>query len=321
MHCLLCLSNSGGHIVPGLAFADYLRRQGHGVTLAAYAGETSQKMLQNESDVIWLNSKKYGKETLGDLKKLARAVRPLNAVVGFGGYIGLLGTIVGTWTQKKVFIFEANSVLGTANKISLPFTSRLFSYFPLKGKKINVIGSPAEDNFEAVTIRPQVRKVLLLAGSLGSKTLSPIYESLAAEFPQIEFTESVGTRGEKGRDRQNLRLLPLVARSSYSSFDLVITRAGGTTVAELTKMGIPFIMIPSPYVKNDHQTKNAAALKAATGAPVIEEKAATTERLKAEIASLLPREERQELHRKLQAFKHDDVSKTALALIETCLKK
>lgn len=305
MKFLLLVSNSGGHIYPSLSLDRYLISKGDTCKFLIVNKSPSNYLVpQDRSISIEATSLKKLKKA--DLKKVKTAVEEADVVIGFGGFVSFIGIAYGYFKNKKTYVFEANSTLGSANRWSLPFVNKVFSYFPLKSKKAINIGTTREDTFYKTKLRVEVKRVLLLSGSLGSKTLLSKYVELAKENPHLSFTMSLGTRNKVEVDcPKNLKTVTYLSANNYSNYDLVVMRAGATTIAEMNKLGIPYILIPSPYVKNDHQRKNAYFMKA-YGIFVIEEDEKAEEITKA-IESYMPYEKRIDIQKEIQTLTHDNV--------------
>lgn len=317
MRFCVFLANSGGHIVPGLALADYLQAQGHGVELIAADRPASRRLLKGRA-ATFIPSAKVGFKTVGDSYKLRSASLKADALIGFGGYLGVCAYLQSVLTGRPLFQFEANSTYGSANRLGRRRAKKTIGWFDLDGAA--ALGSPAEDGLTECRIKPRLSKVLLLGGSLGSKTLREIEIATAAELTELQFTLASGLRAEKGSAQMpNLREVPFVDRHRYRDYDLIVARAGGTTIAELARIGMPAILIPSPYVKNDHQRLNAEALRKRVSVPVVEEKEGSAGLVKA-IKSLTDSKRRLELHQELLAISHRDVCKNCVRVILEELK-
>lgn len=269
MRYLIFLSNSGGHIMPGLAFGNYLKNKGKKVTYVASKQKTSKLLIKDEC--FWINSNTICKESLKDIKSLKEIAKDYDIFVGCGGYVSLLGSIIAPLCNKRLYLFEANSTIGESNKIGKLFAKNIFSYYAFNNKKIKNIGSPVEDEFSYTEIKFSLKKILLLGGSQGSKTLCQKYYDLADNNKNLTFYMSLGVNGKLNNSLSNLIVKDFVKREDYKNYDLIISRAGGTTIAEVIKCGIPLILIPSPYVKNNHQRKNANKISKLVNVKIVEE--------------------------------------------------
>lgn len=305
MKFLLLVSNSGGHIYPALALDTYLLSKGD-TSKFLTIDKSPSTFLVPQDRRISIEAGSIRKLNKSDLKKVKEAVEETDVIIGFGGFVSFIGIAYGYFKSKKCYTFEANSILGSANKWSLPFVKKVFGYFPLNNKKAMNVGTPREDTFHKIKLRMEVKKVLLLSGSLGSKTLLNKYIELVKENPHLNFTMSLGTRNKTNIECPgNLKTVTYLSATNYKNYDLVIMRAGATTIAEMNKLGLPYILIPSPYVKNDHQRKNASFMKN-YGIVVIEEDEETGEITNA-IRSMMSYEKRMQVQKDILSLAHNDV--------------
>mgnify|MGYP001384105215 CR=1 FL=1 len=210
-----------------------------------------------------------------------------DAAVGVGGYAS--GPLLYAASQLKIpyLIQEQNSFAGITNKI-LGKDAELIcvafkgmeKFFP--AEKIRITGNPIRKEAvdienkrfaaaELLSLSPHKKTILLTGGSLGSGTLnksmySGLDKILAADVQLIWQTgkyyyQSVMEQ-MKGKEHPNIKVLEFLHRMdlAYAAADLVISRAGAGTIAELCAVKKPVILVPSPNVAEDHQTKNAIAL-------------------------------------------------------------
>ncbi len=210
-----------------------------------------------------------------------------DAAVGVGGYAS--GPLLYAASQLNIpyLIQEQNSFAGITNKI-LGKDAELIcvafkgmeKFFP--AEKIRITGNPIRKDAvdienkrfaaaELLSLSPHKKTILLTGGSLGSRTLNKsmflgLDKILAADVQLIWQTgkyyyQSV-LEQMKGREHPNIKVLEFLHRMdlAYAASDLVISRAGAGTIAELCAVKKPAILVPSPNVAEDHQTKNAVAL-------------------------------------------------------------
>jgi UDP-N-acetylglucosamine--N-acetylmuramyl-(pentapeptide) pyrophosphoryl-undecaprenol N-acetylglucosamine transferase len=243
-----------------------------------------------------------------------------DVVVGVGGFAS--GPVLKAAVRKKIpaVLQEQNSYAGVTNKmlsldvakicVAYPNMSR---YFP--PEKIVLTGNPVRKNLIGADISKEVAikyfnlkedgpVVLLVGGSLGARTLN---ESVLANLELIRnseaqliwqtgsyyYPEILERLGENKPD--NLFVHEFVSRMdlAYAVADLVISRAGAGTISELSLLGKPCILVPSPNVAEDHQTKNALALVENNAAMLIKD-ADSREQLLKETFSLLSDKKRLE---------------------------
>ncbi|MDI3505762.1 MAG: UDP-N-acetylglucosamine--N-acetylmuramyl-(pentapeptide) pyrophosphoryl-undecaprenol [Bacteroidota bacterium] len=231
------------------------------------------------------------------LFKLLKSVRAANKIiadfrpdiaVGVGGYAS--GPILKAASSKGIptLLQEQNSYAGVTNKMLAEKATTICvayegmeRFFPKE--KIVLTGNPcrqdlviSEENrrlgYEFFHLDPSRKTILMVGGSLGARTLNA---SLVAALPDIArsdvqviwqcgkyYYEDMSRLEREGRLPANVRLYDFVSRMdyAYSVADLVISRAGAGSISELCLLQKPVILVPSPNVAEDHQTKNALAL-------------------------------------------------------------
>ncbi len=236
----------------------------------------------------------------GEARAILRAFRP-DAVVGTGGYASYPLVKAAAKMKIPTAVHESNAVPGLttqmlenyAGKIMVGFESCRKHY--RRPEKVVVTGTPVRGDFFLMT-KQEAKKALGVDGgkplivsfwgSLGASGMNcQMVDFLALEAAKQPFyhIHSAGTQGypmmqealrERGVDlkahpglqlREYIYDMALVMRAA----DLVLCRAGASTISELTALGTPALMVPSPYVTNNHQEKNARALEEAGGAAVL----------------------------------------------------
>jgi UDP-N-acetylglucosamine--N-acetylmuramyl-(pentapeptide) pyrophosphoryl-undecaprenol N-acetylglucosamine transferase len=214
------------------------------------------------------------------------AARKPDIVLG-GGYVGGPMVLAAALRRIPAALMEADAHLGFANRLAVPFARRVFLSFPVEGRdgeRYRITGRPIPVRSRAVPAAaardhfglPHDGPVLgVFGGSLGALALNDlVIEAFGAEGPAV-----LHICGERDFER----LAPKVTRpdyrlvaftddigAAYSTADLVLARAGGS-VWELAAAGRPVVLVPSPNVTADHQTKNARFFERGGGAVVVPE--------------------------------------------------
>jgi UDP-N-acetylglucosamine--N-acetylmuramyl-(pentapeptide) pyrophosphoryl-undecaprenol N-acetylglucosamine transferase len=208
---------------------------------------------------------------------VVRRVKP-DVVLGLGGYITFPGGMMATLCGKPVVLHEQNSVAGMANKVLARVADRVFTAFPQVLKAGQWVGNPLRQAFTQQA-SPAVRfagrsgplQVLVVGGSLGAKALNDIVPQALALIPADERPQVIHQSGAKQIDvlRANYEaagvqaeLTPFIdeTASAFAKADLVICRAGASTVTELAAVGAAALFVPFPFAVDDHQTTNAEFL-------------------------------------------------------------
>lgn len=232
-------------------------------------------------------------------KKIIKEFDP-DVVIGAGGYV--TGPVI--WAAKKLgkktFIHEQNSVVGLSNKyltkyadkIGVSFSSTL-SCFPKE--KVVLTGNPCSEkaismkkaNKEDYGLDKDKKLVLIVMGSLGSRTVNDKIVSFLNSFRNKDYQVMFVTGNsyyEKVKNLkvpENVKIEPFIYEmpALMKVTDLMITRAGASTMSEILVLNVPSIFIPSPYVTNNHQYKNAMDLVNKNAGLILEEKNLTKDNL------------------------------------------
>ena len=231
-------------------------------------------------------------------KKIIRKFKP-NAVAGFGGYASAPITRAAAKKNIPTLIQEQNSYAGLANKM-LGSKARkvcvaydgMDKYFP--SDKIVKTGNPVRpdilkvDSFREEALKDYDLKetdkvILVIGGSLGARSInesivSSIEKILSSDIVLIwqtgSFYYSEMKERLKDRDLSNVRMVEFIDKMNvtYAAADLIISRAGATSISELQIVGKPVVFVPSPNVAEDHQTKNAMALVDKEAAVIVKDR-------------------------------------------------
>ena len=227
-------------------------------------------------------------------KKCLKIIKDFNpdVVIGCGGYV----TAPVIWAAKKLgcktFIHEQNSVVGLSNKYLVKYADKIGVSFESTLKvfprdKVVLTGNPCSE--EAVNIKKANKKdygldddkklVLIVMGSLGSKTINEKMTDYVYNFRNKDY-QVLYVTGNSYYDKlnsrgfpKNVKVVPFINNLSsvMKCCDLMVSRAGASTMSEITALQVPTIFIPSPYVTNNHQYKNAMDLVNKNAALIIKE--------------------------------------------------
>ncbi|MDF2945891.1 MAG: UDP-diphospho-muramoylpentapeptide beta-N-acetylglucosaminyltransferase [Bacillales bacterium] len=250
-------------------------------------------------------------------RKYIKEFKP-DIVIGTGGYVS--GPVVFAASRLGIptIIHEQNSVPGITNvflskfctKVALSFEESV-SFFP-KGKTIftgnpratEVINFASNPNKKMFGLNKEQHAVVIVGGSRGAKPINDATIELIRNHRNFNF-DLIYITGDVHYKKvidslsdivipTNVKILPYESRMPelLAASELVVARAGATTLAELTALGIPSILIPSPYVTNNHQEKNARVLEDGGAAIVRLEKEVTGDILFKDISNVLSDEEK-----------------------------
>ncbi|MGR4872037.1 undecaprenyldiphospho-muramoylpentapeptide beta-N-acetylglucosaminyltransferase [Variovorax sp. LARHSF232] len=335
---LIMAGGTGGHIFPGLAVAEALRARGWRVHWLGAPTGMEQQLVPPRGfafePVAFGGVRGKGLITLALLPlKLLRAfwqsigvvrrVKP-DVVVGLGGYITFPGGMMSVLLGKPLVLHEQNSVAGMANKVLAGVADRIFSAFPNVLKKARWVGNPLREAFLSQP-DPATRfagrsgplKLLVVGGSLGAKALNTIVPQALARIAEQDRPIVLHQSGAKQIDelRANYaaagveaELTPFIDETAeaFAQADLVIARAGASTVTEIAAVGAAALFVPFPSAVDDHQTTNARFLVDAGGGWLVQQSELTPELLsdllqKTSRAALLERATRAKSLQKTEA--------------------
>ena len=242
----------------------------------------------------------------GEARAILRQFRP-DVVIGTGGYASFPMVKAAAKAGIPTAVHESNMVPGLTTQMLEPHADRIMVGFEAcrqyykQPEKVIVTGTPVRSDFFALTKEEAKAKlgvndgrplIVSFWGSLGASGMNrqmADFLALEAENESFHHIHAAGKNGypvvlellrEKGVElsrhpslevREYIYDMACVCRAA----DLVICRAGASTISELTALGVPALMVPSPYVTNNHQEKNARVLEEAGGAVVLLEKDST----------------------------------------------
>ncbi|RYL95483.1 undecaprenyldiphospho-muramoylpentapeptide beta-N-acetylglucosaminyltransferase [Sporolactobacillus sp. THM7-4] len=245
-------------------------------------------------------------------KKLIKDFRP-DVIVGTGGYVCGPVVYAGARLGIPTIINEQNSVPGLTNKFLSRYVNKIAicleaarSCFPKE--KVVLTGNPrasevitgnASRGRASLGLSERRKTVLIVGGSRGARPINEAVLEILGELKTRNY-QVVYVTGEVHYDKvirqaksagnpENVKIVPFIHQMPdvLAATDLTICRAGATSIAELTALGVPSVLIPSPYVTNNHQEKNARAIAANGAAKVLPENEMDGQKLLAIIDELI----------------------------------
>jgi UDP-N-acetylglucosamine--N-acetylmuramyl-(pentapeptide) pyrophosphoryl-undecaprenol N-acetylglucosamine transferase len=320
---LIAGGGTGGHLYPGLAVARELlrRRPETTITFVGTARGLESTIVPREGFALDLirSAGLKGKSITATARGVAlllpsardawRAIsrRRPSLVIGVGGYSAGPVVLLAAWRGVPTMVLEQNAMPGVTNRLLARWVKaaavnydETLSYFRGKGF---VAGNPVRQEFLAAgAAQPEVsrdrRRLLVLGGSQGAHAINVAMVAAAAGLVRagdVELVHQTGTR-DAGMVREEYERRGVAARveafldpvvDAMRAADLIVCRAGATTLAELAALGRPAVLVPLPTAADDHQRRNAQVLEAAGAAAVVEERGMTGERLATVVEGLL----------------------------------
>lgn len=331
MKIIVSAGGTGGHIYPALAIINKFKEKEENLeVLYIGTHNRMEKDLIPQRGIPYESIEIYGfskKDILLDIKniflikkaekkclKLMQEFKP-DLVLGIGGYVTYPVISAASKLGIKTFIHEQNSLPGKTNMtlqkkadlIGVSFKESANKFKKAKGE-VFYSGNPCGEN--ALSLEPMSKEslglsndkklVVIVAGSLGSSTVN----AKMKEFLKVASKEKYEVLYITGKAlyddfikgetfSPNIKVLPYLDNlpALLKNTDLIVTRAGASTMSEILSLTLPAIFIPSPYVANNHQYYNAMEIKNNGGGEVIEEKDLTPELLSSKINEVLENHE------------------------------
>lgn len=355
MHIVIAGGGTGGHLFPGIAIAEeFIKRDSQNKVLfiGTKRGIESKLLGRLGYDLRTIDVEGVkGRgikallkgfyqipQSMWQSRRILKQFRP-QIVIGVGGYASGPSVLVAHFLGLPTAIAEQNAIPGLTNKILGKFADKVFVTYAqsqnwFSPAKVIVSGNPVRAAFgharEKKKEKNEFWNLLIFGGSQGAAAINKSVIAMMPEMQRIKHKLHV-LHQAGGREMELVRkayekhgiqaeITPFIADmvSAYAQADLIICRAGATSLAEITAAGKAPILIPFPYAANDHQTKNAQALVDAGAAIMVNERDLTGKRLFAAIESLLTNEDKlREMEAK--SAKQGNIN-AAANIVEACIK-
>ena len=343
---LVMAGGTGGHIFPGLAVAEALRARDWIVHWVGAPDSMESRLVPPRGfafeTVNFSGVRGKGPVTLALLPvrllkafwqslQVVRRVKP-DVVIGLGGYISFPAGMMSVLLGKPLVLHEQNSRAGMANRVLAAVADRVFSAFPNVLPKAAWVGNPLREGFlrqpvpvQRLTGRSGPLRLLVVGGSLGAQALNEMVPKALALIPAAQRPVVTHQSGARQIDalRANYQaagvqaeLTPFIddTAQAFADADLVICRAGASTVTELAAVGVAAVYVPFPHAVDDHQTTNARFVVDAGGGWLVPQRELTAEGL----AALLQGLDRAQLLVRAQAAKSLQKTEATTEVVAAC---
>ncbi|MXP13483.1 undecaprenyldiphospho-muramoylpentapeptide beta-N-acetylglucosaminyltransferase [Altererythrobacter confluentis] len=329
-HYVLAAGGTGGHLIPAFALAVELERRGHHVALITDARGADIPGKPDFLPAHVLPAGRFGKNPMtwfagvkAVLEGRRMALRLFetfepSAVVGFGGYPALPALLAATSAGIPSIVHEQNAVLGRVNRLLAGRVQAIATAYPevkrLKPKyypKEHLVGNPVRAEVLALRDEPfppftddGLLRVLVTGGSQGARVLSDVVpDGLAMLQPalrsRLQVTQQCRPEDiDAVRERYRSHDIPAELGTYFEDMNtrladahLFIGRAGASTIAELTAVGRPAILVPLPIATDDHQHFNTREVVKAGGARSIRQANFTPTQVAKQIQAMAQRPE------------------------------
>ncbi len=303
---VLAGGGTGGHVIPAIAVAEEIARRGGAARFVGTADRLEARLVPAAGFAIdFIDVRPLrGKGPAGALRGAASVPRAVvksiallrraapGAVLGVGGYVAGPVVLAAKMLRIPTAVLEQNATVGFANKVVARLVDRAFiTYEETAGafprRAVELTGNPVKGSILAASEAPRTPsrgrvRVLVMGGSQGARTIDESVPSAIAGGGLRDRVEVLHQCGKGRRDQVagayaaagvEARVVEFIddTAGAYADADLVVARAGATTIAELTVMGLPAVLVPYPHHADRQQEKNAAPMKRAGAAAVLDE--------------------------------------------------
>ncbi|MGB4985761.1 MAG: undecaprenyldiphospho-muramoylpentapeptide beta-N-acetylglucosaminyltransferase [Erysipelotrichaceae bacterium] len=307
MKIVLATGGTGGHIYPALALADHLKSHNDILFIGSDNRMESRIIPDKGYDFVGLELTSFEgsffqrlnfmplmracyKECIDLFKK-----EKVDVVIGFGNYITVPVVLAAKKLNIPVLLHEQNSIAGKANLFLKKYSKGIITCYEktaeqFKDSNVYLYGNPRSsivdssrlnnDYLKELGLKENVYTICIVMGSLGSASVNELMYDVLKEMRYLSY-QVLYVSGQRHYDKfkerfeesDNVKVVPYCdLLRLYNSIDLLVCRSGATTLAEICAFGKCSILIPSPYVPNNHQYFNAKELVDKEAALMIEEK-------------------------------------------------
>ena len=286
---LISTGGSGGHVIPAINLYSHLKKE---YEVKLYSDVRGAKYIPKEIKKVVFDVKKIPEKIyllpfkflfifFSLIKSLIHLKKnQFDIVISTGGYMSLPIVLAAKLYKKKIFLFEPNSIIGRSNKFLIKFSNKIFCYdknLQGLGKKyihkiveLPPILNECFYNSKNITdYNNKILKILIIGGSQASLFFSKYLKNeiiQLASIHEIEVTQQLSPGFnisnyskdyEKNNIKNNLFFFEENFLCKNRNFDIVISRSGASSLAELAHLNIPFIAVPFPHATDNHQLLNA----------------------------------------------------------------
>jgi UDP-N-acetylglucosamine--N-acetylmuramyl-(pentapeptide) pyrophosphoryl-undecaprenol N-acetylglucosamine transferase len=319
----IACGGTGGHLFPGIAVAEQLRKRGCNVALLISPKDIDQQAVKSAKNfeiftlpAVGLQNRNYFSFAKSFLKsffaaqKIFKTQKP-DAILAMGGFTSAPPILAARKFGAKTFLHESNTIPGRANHFLARFVNEAFVGFPeavarLKARKVSVTGTPVRPQFQprevvkcraALGLDPSLPTILVVGGSQGASGLN---EMVLSALPLLadrnwQFLHLTGANDfEKVKAAYAAQKLKAIAKPFLAEMDLAlgaatacVSRSGASSLAEIAAMRLPSLLVPYPTAADNHQFFNARAFENTGAAKLLEQKDSTPEKVAAILTELI----------------------------------
>lgn len=295
MNIVIACGGTGGHLFPGIAVAQELKKRGHNVTLLISQKKVDAQATKNYGDLNFRTIEAIAMPKIpsialfGFFMKLYKAIRfsknllnetKADVVIGMGGFTSFPPVYAAHRKGIRTYVHDSNALPGKANRMTAKCCTNVLlgieeakHYF--NPAKCIVTGTPVRQEMVVRKNQQEARRelklpadrhiVLVMGGSQGAKNLNSLVIRTAAECRELcDFLIITGTSdfarvSELTTDMPHVHVIEFCSAmaTAYAAADVVISRSGASSLTELAHMGKAALLVPYPFAADDHQAHNA----------------------------------------------------------------
>jgi UDP-N-acetylglucosamine--N-acetylmuramyl-(pentapeptide) pyrophosphoryl-undecaprenol N-acetylglucosamine transferase len=319
----IACGGTGGHLFPGIAVAEELKKRGCEVALLISPKDVDQQAVKSAQGfeiftlpAVGLQNRNYFSfaksfwNSYRASRKIFNQCKP-DAVLAMGGFTSAPPILAGNAFGARTFLHESNTIPGKANRFLARFVNEAFIGFAeaaarLKARKITVTGTPVRPQFQprdaaecraALGLEPNRPTILVVGGSQGASGLN---EMILSALPLLadrnwQFLHLTGANDfEKVKAGYAAQKIKAVVKPFLAEMDLAlgaatiaVSRSGASSLAEIAAMRLPSLLVPFPAAADNHQFFNALAFEKTGAAKLLEQKNSTPENVAAILTELV----------------------------------
>ena len=317
LRIIIACGGTGGHLFPGIAVAQQLKAMGHRPLLLISRKEVDAEGSRKYGDLEFRTVQAIAKPPLlsfrmpGFLWRFARTYlfcrslirsEKADVVLGMGGFTSLPPVLAAHRRGLRTYVHESNAMPGRANRLTARFCTAVLlglkeaaSRFPKS--LCRVVGTPVRDEFLHMPSQAEARAalglpaapplILVTGGSQGAQKLNSLMVDAAKATPHVHFLIIAGKAdcdrvSALAGDAENISIMGFCANmpAAYAAADGVITRAGASTLTELSIVGKASLLVPYPFAADNHQFINARVFADVGAADLCEQKDLSVPRIR-----------------------------------------
>jgi len=322
----IACGGTGGHLFPGLAVAEELKKRGCKIGLLISPKDIDQQAVKSAHDMeiftlpaVGLQNRNYFSfarsfwNSFCAARKIFKQHKP-DAVLAMGGFTSAPPILAARKFGARTFLHESNTVPGRANRFLARFVDETFVGFPeaaarLRTKKVSITGTPVRPQFQpcdaaecrvALGIDPNLPTILVVGGSQGASGLN---EMILSALPLLaeknwQWLHLTGTNDfEKVKACYAVQKIEAVVKPFLAEMDLAlgastvaVSRSGASSLAEIAAMRLPSLLVPYPTAADNHQFFNAIAFEKNGAAKLLQQKSSTPKKVAAILSELVENE-------------------------------